>query len=172
LIAIQDRKERRMPGPKPRPSALKLLEGAAPGRDSGGRKVAPPPPFQRLAPKPPAVLKGEARREWRRVLPELLRLELTKPVDAAALAAYCVTWQRFVEAQTVLDRDGVLINNEHGFLVRHPAVPVVEQASRELRQWCSEFGFTPAAESKVARESDVAAGEGNPFGQSLGATGS
>ena len=160
-----------MPSPKPRPAALRMLEGAAPGRDSGGRKVTPPPAYRRLPPKPPAILTGEARREWRRVLPELLRLELTKPVDAAALAAYCLTWARLVDAQTIIDAEGLLSETSQG-RGRHPAVAVVEAASRELRQWCAEFGFTPSAESRVSRESDVAAGEGNPFGQSLGATGS
>jgi P27 family predicted phage terminase small subunit len=160
-----------MQGRKPRAAALKVLEGQAPGRDSGGRKVAAAPPYKRLPPEPPAILAGEALAEWHRVMPELARLEMAKPVDGAALASYCLTWQRIVEAQQMIDEDGILMIGPQG-RSRHPAVAILEQASRELRQWCSEFGFTPAAESKVARESDVAAGEGNPFGQSLGATGS
>ncbi len=153
-----------MAGRPARPAGLKLLEGKKPGRDSGGRKVIPPPPFKRLPPEPPAVLTGEALAEWKRVLPELARLELVKPIDAAALTADCLCWARLVEAQREIDKVGVIIANEHGFAVRNPAIGVIENASRELRAWANEFGLTPASETKLSREDGGAASEANPFG--------
>ena len=48
-------------GPKPRPSAIKLLQGRSPGRDSGGRRVASALPFLRQAPEQPPNLSLEAR---------------------------------------------------------------------------------------------------------------
>ena len=137
-----------MASPKPRPVALKLIEGRGHGRDSGGRKVAEVPLFKRLPPEAPEWLPIEARAEWDRVVPELSRLELTKPVDRAALTAYCLTWDRLVEAQRIVTADGVLGTNSQG-TVRHPAVAVVEAASKDLRAWCAEFGFTPSAEAKL-----------------------
>src|SRR5699024_2659886 len=88
-----------MASPKPKPANLKLIEGRGQGRDSGGRKVKPPPPFKRLPPEAPEWLPAEARAEWERVVPELARLELAKPVDRASLTAYVLTWQRIVDAQ-------------------------------------------------------------------------
>ena len=77
------------------------------------------------------------------------RLELTKSVDRAALTAYCLTWDRLVTSQRLVTAEGVLGCNSQG-IVRHPAVAVVEAASKDLRAWCAEFGFTPSAEAKLS----------------------
>lgn len=151
-------------GRKPKPPTLKLLEGRGEGRDSGGRPVAAPPGFTRLPPEPPEWLPDEALAEWHRVMPELQRLHLTKPPDRAALAAYCLTWDRLVRAQKELDAAGgtVLGTNSQG-TVRHPAVAVLEAASKELRAWCAEFGLTPSAETRVSRPEDGGDDGENPF---------
>ena len=150
-----------MASPKPRPAALRLIEGRGNGRDSGGRKVAAVPSFKRLPPEAPEWLPPEAAAEWERVVPELARLELVKPVDRAALTAYCLTWDRLVQAQRLVSEEGVLGTNSQG-TVRHPAVAVVEAASKELRAWAGEFGFTPSAEAKLSvQEADD--GEADPF---------
>ena len=155
-----------------RPAALKLIEGRGHGRDSGGRKVAIAPLFKRVPPEAPEWLPVEARAEWDRVVPELARLELTKPVDRAALTAYVLTWQRLVDASKLVSehqdftyvirgKDGEVIDSEridgYGLLgqnsqgiVRAPWVAIIEAASKDLRAWCAEFGFTPSAEAKLS----------------------
>jgi P27 family predicted phage terminase small subunit len=156
-----------MASPKPRPAALKLIEGRN-GRDSGGREVKPPPAFVRLPPDAPEWLPDEARAEWERVVPELARLNLAKPVDRAALTAYVLTWQRLVDAQKLVtenrsvaidvDDDGLVTRvNGYGLLgknsqgiVRAPWIAIIEAASKDLRAWCAEFGFTPSAEAKLS----------------------
>jgi P27 family predicted phage terminase small subunit len=147
----------------PKPAALKLIEGRGPGRDSGGRKVAASLGFVRLPPEPPYWLEGEALAEWNRVVPELARLELIKPIDSASLAAYCTTWARFVDAQALLAAEGLLGFNSQG-RVRHPAVAIVEAASKELRAWAQEFGLTPSAEQRVTRPEAPDGEDDNPFG--------
>ena len=137
-----------MPRPAKAP-VLRLLEGRGNGRDSGGRKLAATPAFKRLPPEAPEWLPVEARAEWERVVPELARLELVKPVDRASLTAYCLTWDRLVEAQRLATVDGLLATNSQG-LVRAPWVAIIEAASKELRAWAGEFGFTPSAENKLA----------------------
>lgn len=156
-----------MAAPTPLPAGLKLLQGRGNGRDSGGRKVATPPGFTRLPPEPPEWLPDEARAEWQRVVPELQRLHLTKPVDRAALAAYCLTWDRFVAAQKELTANGSVLGRNSQGVVRHPAVAVIEAASKELRAWAVEFGLTPSAEQRVARPEAGGDGDGdaNPFAE-------
>lgn len=161
-----------MASPKPRPVKLKLIEGRGNGRDSGGRVVGETPKFKRLPPEAPEWLPAEAREEWERVVPELARLELLKPVDRAALTAYVLTWQRLVDAQKLAKThrmfevaEGVDENGDvkkrrhqgHGLLgtnsqgvTRAPWVAIAEAASKELRAWAAEFGFTPSAENKLA----------------------
>src|SRR5690242_20048007 len=85
-------------GRKAAPAKLRLLTGKSAGHDIAGRPVAPPPPFKRIPPEPPDYLDDIARAEWERVVPELARLELLKPVDGSALAAYCEMVSVFVRA--------------------------------------------------------------------------
>lgn len=144
------------------PANLKLLEGRGNGRDSGGREVKPTPLFVRSSPEAPDFLDGEALDEWNRVVPELMRLELTKPIDRASLTAYCLTWQRLVTAQQLVSSEGVLSTNSQG-RVRHPAVAVIEAASKELRAWAHEFGLTPASEAAVSHGGGNGEEDENPF---------
>ncbi|MER8266521.1 phage terminase small subunit P27 family [Streptomyces griseus] len=152
-----------MASPKKRPAGLKLIEGRAPGRDSGGRKVVEPPAFKRLPPEAPDWLPAEARAEWDRIVPELARLDLLKPVDRSALTAYCLTWDRLVRAQREMESDGSVLSTNSQGRVRHPAVAVIEAASKELRAWAGEFGLTPSAEAKVSRQGDDDGDSTNPF---------
>lgn len=149
--------------PKAQPAKLRVINGRGNETDSGGRKVTPPPAFRRLPPEAPDWLPDEARAEWERVIPELQRLQLTKPLDRAALTAYCLTWDRLVTAQREVTSCGSVLGQNSQGIVRHPAVAVVEAASKELRAWAAEFGLTPAAESKISKpEADD--GDSNPFG--------
>lgn len=153
-----------MPSPKPLPPNLKLLQGRGNGRDSGGRTVKPTPGFTRLPPEAPEWLDGEALAMWERTVPELQRLQVLKPIDQAALTAYCLTWARLVQAQDIIKRSGILQETERG-TIKHPAVLIAEGASKELRAWAAEFGLTPSSENRLGK----AAGAGddddddNPF---------
>lgn len=174
-----------MASPKPKPPHLKLIEGRGNGRDSGGRKVAQTPKFRRLPPEAPEWLPAEARAEWDRVVDELANIEILKPVDRASLTAYCLAWQRLVDAQKLIEENeiveakaiknaegdvvDVVTMNGHGLLgknsqgiVRAPWISIIESASKELRAWAAEFGFTPSAENKLSvREADDA--DEDPF---------
>lgn len=161
-----------MARPEPRPAALRLLGGRSDGRDSGGRKVAPPPAFKRIPPNPPTWLSREAKAEWKRVLPGLSRLDLIKPEDRAALVSYCETWATYVEAVRDMRANGLTVVNrsvrkdgtETEWVTKNPAVAVAERAAQQLRAWCHEFGLTPAAESRVTAAGGDDGDEDNPFG--------
>ncbi|MFE1104134.1 phage terminase small subunit P27 family [Nocardiopsis alba] len=149
-------------GRTPKPAALRLLEGRAPGKDSGGREVPTPPAFKRLPPEAPAWMTDEARAEWDRVVPGLSRLDLLKPEDRAALAAYCEAWATFVEATRIVQAEGMTIEAKQGTLA-HPAVGIARNAAREVRAWAAHFGLTPSAEQALGRGADDDNTEGNPF---------
>ena len=141
--------------------ALKLLKGRGDGVDSGGRKVKPTPAFKRVAPNAPSWLSAEAKAEWRRVVPELMRLDILKAEDRASLAAYCETWATYKDAVQTVQREGLTIEAKQGRLA-HPAVGIARNAGKELRAWAGQFGLTPSAENALALEVGDD-GEGNPF---------
>lgn len=152
-----------MPSPKPMPAKLRLIGGRGPGRDSGGRKVEAPPAFTRYAPERPDDLSAEAAKHWDEIVPELARLELLTPSHAGGLEIMCETWSRWREAQELVREEGVLGENSQG-RVRHPAVAVVEAASREYRAWAGEFGLTLATEGRLNLK-EAQRGDENPFAQ-------
>lgn len=147
-----------MPGPAQKPATLRLLNGTSEGRDSGGRKVAPPPDFRRIPPKPPTWLSREAKAEWRRIVPGLSRLDLTKEEDRSSLAAYCETWATWVDAIRQVRKNGIVVQNrsirkdgtESVWQTKNPAMAVAERAAYQLRGWAQEFGLTPSAEGKLS----------------------
>jgi P27 family predicted phage terminase small subunit len=164
-------------GRTPLPAPLLLLSGRGDGKDSAGRKVAPPPPFKRLAPNPPTWLSREAKAEWRRIVPGLTRLDLVKPEDRATLAAYCQVWSRLVGAYQDIDRNGLTVRNESTrkdgstsvWFTKNPAVAIAEQAETRLRQYANDFGLTPAGERNVSkRDDDRGEHEANPFAGAVG----
>ncbi|NJP42282.1 phage terminase small subunit P27 family [Actinacidiphila epipremni] len=150
-------------GRTPQPAALKLIKGRAPGKDSAGREVNSGPAFKRLPPEAPEWLSDEARAEWDRVLPGLARLDLLKPEDGAALAAYCEAWATFREATETVQREGLTTDAKQGTLP-HPAVGIARAAGRELRAWAGHFGLTPSTEQALARGSENEPDPDNPFG--------
>jgi len=164
-----------MAGPAATPPALKLLNGRSEGRDSGGRVVTPPPDFRRIPPKPPTWLSREAKAEWKRVVPGLSRLDLTKEEDRASLSAYCETWATYVDAIRQVRKDGIVVENrsirkdgtESVWKTKNPAMAVAERASQQLRSWAAEFGLTPSSEGKLSTAFGAVEGtpddEGNPF---------
>ena len=145
-----------------KPAGLKLIDGRAPGRDSGGRKVNTGPDFKRVPPEAPDWLSEEAAAEWARVMPELSRLDLVKESDRAALAAYCEAWAVFVDATLTVQREGLTIEARQGTLA-HPAVAIARAAGREVRSWAAHFGLTPSTEQALARSGGDDGGEENPF---------
>lgn len=84
-----------MRGRKPKPAALKLLDGNPGKRPIRG--VEPRPPGGK--PSCPAHLSPTAKAEWKRLAGALHQVGLLTSADRAALAAYCQAYGRWVEAE-------------------------------------------------------------------------
>lgn len=134
-----------VPGRKPKPTRLKVIEGNRGKRPIKKDEPKPPP----AAPTPPSWLGREAKAEWRRVVPELDRLGMISLIDRAALVAYCETWETYVAAVRAARKDGVLVQGERG-MVKNPAQQIARDAGAALRSWCEQFGFTPSARGRMS----------------------
>ena len=143
-----------MPGPRPLPTALKLVTGNA-----GKRPLNADEPKPEIAPPDiPRHLIGEARKEWKRISPELLRLGLLTRIDRAALAMYCSEWARYVRAEARMQRVDQLMHQEgagertvtpQGYQMQSVDLQISNKAKEACLRFLIEFGMSPAARSRV-----------------------
>jgi P27 family predicted phage terminase small subunit len=142
-------------GPRRVPTHLRLLRGN-PGHQTLPRDEPQPAIAQTL--EPPPFLVGYAKEEWIEVAQELHRLKLLSRVDTKPLAAYCqayAIWRMAVEAFTEISaRDpqmhGLMIKAANGTPLQNPVLLTARQAAQDMVRFASEFGFTPAARSRIS----------------------
>lgn len=152
-----------MPGPAPKPTALRVLEGNR-GKHKLNRAEPLPANFPEPPPPPPG-LSSEARDEWARQAPQLHRLGLLTVIDLPAFAAYCVAFARWQTAEQALadmaKRDpttsALMIRTSKGTLIQNPLVGTARRAAIDMVRYAAEFGMTPAARSRIQ------AGTGTPI---------
>jgi P27 family predicted phage terminase small subunit len=151
-------------GPKPQPTHLKLLRGnpsqhyAKAGRRGGLNLNEPRPDLIADIPEPPSFLIAYACEEWRIVAEELFHLGLLAKVDLPTLAAYCYSYGQWRTAAELIARmaagdpvmAGLIIKSKgRGEAIQNPLVPIARKAALDMVRYASEFGFTPAARSRI-----------------------
>ena len=152
-------------GPRPKPTRLKVVQGTYRADRAAFNEPAPEP----IAPKCPTFLKGEARREWKRISAELEKLQLLTQIDRAALAAYCTSWETYVLADKVIREKGLTIVTPKGHEQQRPEISIRNKALEQMRTFLSEFGMTPASRTKISVP-ERAVNTENPF-KEIGRTG-
>ena len=142
-----------MSGPPPTPIRLRLLRGN-PGKRPIGRVFEPPRPAE-----PPDFLRGDARAEWDRVAPGLFVMGLLTAADVACLAAYCQAFAIWRSATLALDEiaqldaaptRGLLVKGSEGQAPPNPLLAIASSAARDVVRYAGEFGFSPAARSRIS----------------------
>jgi len=146
-----------------KPTVLHVLNGnPSKIKDLGKNEPKPAP----IAPKCPAFLSSDAKKEWKRIAPQLEKLGLLSQIDMTALAGYCESWAQWKEAveflhefgttYTLWERndDGSIKMDVHGapvmrYVQQFPQVSVANKALANIRAFCSEFGLTPSARSRI-----------------------
>jgi len=131
------------PGPRTRPTKLKLLQGN-PGRRPLP-KNEPKPEKAETLPKAPKFLDAIAKKEWRRMARQLYVLGLLTNLDITALAAYCTNYSLWVAATLQIQKSGVLIKAQSGFPMQSPYLAIANKNQGEMRKWLVEFGMTPSS---------------------------
>ena len=132
-------------GRKPKPTALKVLEGSP-----GGRPLNPnePKPAKR-APRCPAWLEDEAKKEWIRMGKVLEQLGLLTEMDMAAFAGYCQAYARWKEAEEFITQHGTMVRTPNGYLQQVPQVSIAQTNLKIMLKFCEQFGLTPSARSRI-----------------------
>lgn len=134
-----------MRGRKPKPTAVKELEGN-PGHRALNEKEPKPEP---VALECPAHLEGEARAEWNRVVKELKKLKIISRLDRAALAVACSAWGDYVKACKRLKIEGEVIISDNGGLYQNPWLAIKKRSMDQVQKFYAEFGMTPSSRSRI-----------------------
>ena len=146
-------------GRPPKPTALKLLQGNPGKRPLNKREPRP----EAGAPTRPEWLLPEAKREWNRIVPELVRMGLLAKIDRASLAAYCQCWARYVEAQKDIETHGATFETATGYLAPRPSVGIANQMLQRISALSAKFGFTPSDRGRIVAPLQEATDEFSEF---------
>lgn len=122
-------------GQRPKPTALRLLNGNA-----GKRPVnAQEPQLPACTAEPPDWLSEDARAHWLRLAPMLAAAGVLKASDADLLATYCETYAGYIVA------------------TRSGSAPM--SMVGQLRQLMGELGMTPSARARIVADKAPADGQ-------------
>ena len=132
-------------GRKPKPTELKILEGN-PGKKPLNDKEPKP---EKRAPKCPSWLEPEAKKEWKRMSKVLESMGVLTQVDMTAFAGYCQAYARWKEAEEFLSKHGTIFKTPSGYIQQVPQVSIAQTYLKVMKDFCSEFGLTPAARSRI-----------------------
>jgi P27 family predicted phage terminase small subunit len=154
-------------GRKPLPTAVKELNGN-PGKRPLNRSE-PRPGRPRRVPPPPDHLKGLARRKWQKMAAQLHKIGVLTEIDQDALARYCVTYQRWREAEAKIAREGEVVLTVNGNQIQNPYLAIANRCMAQLNTLGAEFGLTPSSRAKVHAEPppDESALEKKLFGKNV-----
>ena len=137
-----------MPGPAPKPTKLKIREGNRGHRPLNTKE--PEPAIE--APECPDIVKKNkvAIREWQRVVPILIELEVLSRLDSAVLAEYCIAYSRWVMAEAKCAEN--LVYESKGRQYETKWLKVAKDAAIQMHKCATEFGLTPASRTRVQIE--------------------
>ena len=132
-------------GRKPKPTALKVLEGN-PGKRP--LNLYEPVPEGKL-PECPEWLEEEAKAEWERLAVPMHNLGLLTELDMAAFAVYCQAYARWKEAEEFISQHGSIVKTKNGFWQQVPQVSIAQTYNKIMTKIATEFGLTPSSRSRI-----------------------
>lgn len=138
-----------MAGRRPKPTALRLVEGN-PGKRAINKKEPKP---RKEIPACPAHLPDVAKVAWGKLCVILDRMGVLTEADAMALERAVGCYAELMAYQELVAADGATyktVSTAGETVIKgNPAVAMLSDADRRFKSYLVEFGLTPAARSKV-----------------------
>ena len=132
-------------GRKPKPTALKVLEGN-PGHRPLNKKE--PMPKGKL-PRCPDWLEDDAKKEWKRLGKVLAEMGMLTEIDRAAFAGYCQAYARWKGAEEFITQHGDMVRTPNGYLQQVPQVSIAQTYLKIMNKFAEQFGLTPSSRSRI-----------------------
>lgn len=140
-------------GRKPKPTALKVLQGNPGHRDLNGDE--PQHTALAIADYPPELSTGrleadtEARAEWDRVAGGLVISGQVTAVDRGLLVSYCVKYGQWFALEREAALTPFVVNTPAGHPIKNPGLVLANQTLGVMLRAAAELGITPSSRSRV-----------------------
>ena len=135
-----------MAGRKPKPTAVKRLEGN-PGRRPLNDDE--PQPAKSISLDAPSYLDDCAAGEWRRLAEELQSQNLLTSWDEAVFASYCQCFSQWRTASAEMETEALIVSLPSGRLRENPLIAVLQRARKDMVRYGSLIGLNPAERSRL-----------------------
>lgn len=133
--------------PRPKPTALKLVDGTRKSRIASDEPQAEPVPGDL---EPPAWLSEVGKGYWRDLAPKLADKRVLTEFDIHGLGVLCQALDMHERASTLMnDPDASIISQGDRGRVLNVALRALRDQASIIRQWSIEFGMTPSSRSSV-----------------------
>ena len=129
-------------GPKPTPTKELKLRGSW---LINNRTDEPDPGAS--VPTCPIWVKGEAKKEWNRIVGKLAAIGMLTELDRAILVDYCMAWKEYAEVSKKIESGEYkdkFMDTFGGGKTLHPALKLRDLTLKRLNQAASHFGLSPA----------------------------
>lgn len=137
-------------GPKTKPANVHILRGNRSKKTAAELKDGVFPEIS--IPGCPAHLLPDAKKEWKRLTPQLERLGIISEMDRAALAVYCQAYARWVQAEKkvkLLGDDGLVDETPSGYKQMGVWLQISNRAVEQMHKFMGEFGMSPSSRTRV-----------------------
>jgi P27 family predicted phage terminase small subunit len=137
-------------GRKPKPTAIRLLQGKAGHRPINELEPHPEPKI----PPCPEHLSPAARIEWDYITTELEPLGVLARLDKSVLAGYCSEFAAWAECETFIQENGAVmtLRDDKGNIKWVQECPQARLALKHLekiRQFAAELGLSPSSRTRI-----------------------
>lgn len=134
------------PGPSPLPANVHRMNNNPSKKSAGELREDLKPDV--VLPDPPEHLMAEAKAEWVRLGPEMIRLGLITQLDRAEFALYCQYWARWTQAElklAELQEAGLIETTPSGYRQIGVWLQISNRAAEGMHRSADKFGMTPSA---------------------------
>ena len=121
------------------------------GKKGKGALTQDEPITEVAEPSPPDFLSDDAKMEWSARCHGLFVAGIMTELDQAALAAYCQSYGRWVQAEREIELMGgaLTIQAGNGTTIPNPLLHIANTAMKDVVKYAAEFGMTPITRSKI-----------------------
>ncbi|MCG8541235.1 MAG: phage terminase small subunit P27 family [Clostridia bacterium] len=103
-----------------------------------------------VIPKPPTILSKVGKDKYYQIAQMLIEGSKFKIGDEIALAALCVNYQRWLQAERAIKKNKDLcFETETGYRQQIPEISIARDCMKTMLTFIREFGLTPKERAKI-----------------------